>query len=310
MNNQTSASDKDETVGNTYALIDCAAHDNAFSQLTTRFVDVQWRSLFADTQEAHLQSASPILVALDPTAEDKSIFMWLVEKERACPSVTWIKSPFGLSTLAMMLTRRLECRINDDEDVVLRFYDPRILLGLSSALTGPQKKFFFAPVSSWTAWEPRREAYYGIDPEPATPSEIAAFSVVPITLNDDQREQLMYYDKEALYDSIIVHWQKNSPEAIEGLETEVLREIAIAAVARCTGYGIDNASDQHLFAGLMMRVSPSFDAHPMVISYLRDAEIAPEKRLSQMIDELPEVIWRQIGEQKRYEALFEHALPA
>jgi hypothetical protein len=310
MNSHSSAPDEGQKVDNTYALIDCAAHDDAFAQLTTRFPDAQWRSLFAETPEAHLQSAAPLLIALDPTAEDKSIFMWLIEKERAHPSVTWIKSHFGLPTLAMMLTRRLQCRINDDEDVVLRFYDPRILLGLSSALTGPQKKFFFAPVSSWTAWEPRREAYYGIDPEPATPAEIAAFSVVPISLDERQREQLMYYDKEALYDSIIAHWEENSPEAIEGMEADMLRNIAIAAVARCAGYGIHNADDQHLFAGLMMRVSPSFDAHPMVRSYLRDEEIAPEERLSQMIDELPDAIWRQIGEQKRYEALFQHALPA
>lgn len=294
----------------TYALIDCAAHDDAFAQLNKRFPDAQWASLFADTPEAHLLSAAPLLIALDAAAPDAALVSWLIEKERARPSVTWLQSGFGLSTLAMMLTRRLQCRINEGEEVVLRFYDPRILLGLPSALNGPQKKFFFAPISSWTAWEPRRHAYYGIDPEPATRQEIAAFSVMPIYLDERQREQLMYYDKEALYDSIVAHWEENSPEAIAGLDPDMLRKVAVAAVARCSGYGIHGASDQHLFAGLMMRVSPSFDAHPMVRSYLRDTSIPPEQRLSKMIDELPDAIWRQLGDEKRYEAMFEHALPA
>ena len=136
---------------NTYALLDCAAHDDAFEQLAAAFPAPRWQSLFAGTPEEHLHSAAPLLIALDPAAEDKTIITWLIEKERARPSVTWIKSPYALSALATMLTRRLQCRINEEEDVVLRFYDPRILLGLSSALTDAQKKFFFAPVSSWTA---------------------------------------------------------------------------------------------------------------------------------------------------------------
>jgi hypothetical protein len=294
----------------TYALLDCAAHDDAFAQLNAAFPTACWQSLFDGTPEAHLHSAAPLLIALDLAAGDNTIIAWLIEKERQQPSVTWIKSRYALPTLAMMLARRLQCRINDDEEVVLRFYDPRILLGLSAALTVAQKKFFFAPVTSWTAWEARRQTYYGIDPEPATPADVAAFSAALINLNDRQREQLMYYDKEVLYDSIVAHWESNSPDAIEGLAPDVLREVAIVAVTRCASYGIHGADDQHLFAGLMMRVSPSFDAHPMVRSYLRDETLAPEDRLSKMIDELPDVIWRQIDGEKRYEALFESTLSA
>ncbi|KQW86999.1 hypothetical protein ASC94_26565 [Massilia sp. Root418] len=43
-----------------------------------------------------------------------------------------------------MLTRRLDCEIDDSQKVVMRFYDPRILLGLPSALDA-----HFAPVSAY-----------------------------------------------------------------------------------------------------------------------------------------------------------------
>lgn len=68
--------------------------------------------------------------------------------------------------------------------------------------------------------------------------------------------------------------------AIDDMEPHMVREAAIAAVARCDSYGIHNADDQHWFAGLMMRVSRSFDTHPMVLSYLRDETIPPEEALT------------------------------
>ena len=117
-------------------------------------------------QRKIMMIAAPLLIAY--TQEDRELVAWLAELERLAPSVSWIDSRYGLATLAPMLTRRLRCEIDNGQEVVLRFYDPRILLGLPSALTAQQKRYFFAPVTSWTAWEPRRAAYYGIEAEPAT----------------------------------------------------------------------------------------------------------------------------------------------
>ena len=204
-----------------------------------------------------------------------------------------------------MLSRRLQCEINDDQQVVLRFYDPRILLGLPSALTAQQKRYFFAPVSSWIAWEPRRVERYAISIEPATAADISRFAFVPISLTLPQRDQLMYFDKENLYDSIIQHWRDTCPDDIAGIKPNMLREIAITAVARANSFGITDASAQHLFAGLMMTVSPSFDDNATVKSYLTDEDTPSVDRLSKMINALPSEVWEQITEDKRMDALFE-----
>ena len=90
------------------------------------------------------------------------------------------------------------------------------------------------------------------------------FGVVPLSLALQQRERLMYYDREALYDRIVTHWEDTCTEAIVEIKSAMLREIAAAAVARCSSNGINGAADQHLFAGLMMTVSPWFDDHPTV----------------------------------------------
>lgn len=295
-----------ETQTYTYALLDCSAHEHAFRDLTTRFADVQWKSLFDGTPEEHLVTAAPLLIAT-PRDNDKLI-AWLEELEQASPSVSWIGSPYALPVLAPMLTRRLQCEINDDQQVVLRFYDPRILLGLPSALNAQQKRYFFAPVSSWIAWEPRREERYAIGIEPATSADIARFAFTPISLTLAQRDQLMYFDKENLYDSIIQQWRDTCPDEIAGIKPNMLREIAITAVARANSYGISDAAAQHLFAGLMMTVSPSFDDNAMVKSYLKAEDVPPSDRLSNMISALPSEAWEQITASKRMDALFE--LPA
>ena len=229
----------------TYALLDCSAHEHAFRDLNPRFPDVQWKSLFEGTPEAHLVSAAPILISA--SREQTALLNWLEQLERASPSVSWITSSYPLSTLAPMLTRRMQCEINDGQEVVLRFYDPRILLGLPSALTAQQKRYFFAPVSSWIAMEPRRRERYTINIEPATPADISRYAFAPISLTLQQRDQLMYFDKENLYDSIIQHWRDTCPDDIAGIKHNMLREAAIAAVARADSYGITDASAQHLF---------------------------------------------------------------
>lgn len=289
----------------TYALLDCAAHDHAFNELCSQFPDIRWTSLFTGTPEQHLLSAAPIL--MDAEASNPELLSWLGKLERTAPSVSWIESEFGLDTLGEMLTRRLECEIDDGTVVVMRFYDPRILLGLPSALTAQQKRYFFAPVTRWTAWEWRRQAHYAITAEQPTPADLALHAIAPISLTLAQRDQLMYYDKENLYDSIIRHWHDTCPDDIAGLSPAILREIAISAVTRCSGYGIVDASSQHLFAGLMMTVSPSFDDHAMVKAYLSDAKVPQERRLSGMIDALPSDVWQQIVARKRMDALFEPA---
>jgi hypothetical protein len=300
--------DRRETHVTTYALLDCAAYENAFIELSAGYSLTRWQSLFADTPEAGLQSAAPILIDLDSAGDGMALRAWLLQLERVAPGVSWIDSEYSLPVLAGMLTNRLPCLIDGDKEVVLRFYDPRILLGLPSALDAKRKAWFFAPVLRWTAWEPRREEHYGIDAPPRpSADDMARFGVMPLSLDLQQRERLMYYDREALYDSIVTHWEDTCPEAIDEIKPAMLREIAAAAVARCSSYGIDGAADQHLFAGLMMTVSPSFDDHPAVQRYLRDASLAPSERLDAMIAGLPDPVWQQLDTHQRMDALFEHA---
>lgn len=295
-----------ETQTYTYALLDCSAHDHALRDLKTRFADIRWQSLFDGTPEEHLEAAAPLLIATP--RDNKELLAWLEQLEQAAPSVSWIGSPYALPVLAQMLTRRMECEINDGQQVVLRFYDPRILLGLPSALTSQQKRYFFAPVTSWIAWEPRRQERYAINVEPATPADISRFAFTPISLTLAQRDQLMYFDKENLYDSIVQQWRDTCPDDIAGIKPNMLREIAITAVARANSYGITDATAQHLFAGLMMTVSPSFDDNAIVKSYLKAEDVPPGDRLSNMINSLPSEAWEQIAASKRMDALFE--LPA
>ena len=94
-----------------YALIDCAVHDEAYRELTSRFSGIRWRSLFEGTPEEDLFDASPVLIDISSQDPNKALIDWLLAYERSAPSVTWIDSHMSLANLGAMLTSRMPCRI-------------------------------------------------------------------------------------------------------------------------------------------------------------------------------------------------------
>lgn len=105
------------------------------------------RALFDGTGDAHLAHAGPWLV--DVAQADPAQVVHLVELEQAAPAVSWLMSRLDLATLAAVLTKRLDMRLPDGRTALMRFYDPRVLLGLIEILDGPQREAFFAHIDEW-----------------------------------------------------------------------------------------------------------------------------------------------------------------
>lgn len=287
-----------------YALLDCAAHAGAYLELCGSHANIGWRSIFDETEDASLIAASPILIPMEPAALDRRLIDTLLQYERDAPSISWIKSPFGTATLLAMLSSRYQCRIDGDVDVVLRFWDPRILLGLPSALDDEQRRHFFFPVLEWTVWDARRKQYYTITPPPGA-MPVPRYAKAPINLSRDQRESLMYFDRETIYEAIMDDWSRHCHEAVRHISRGMQREIAIAGVSRAREHGVQTASEQILFARLMMTVSPSFDDHPAIRRALSDPNAPDGRRLQHAIDSLPDQVWIEASERRRYDAFFE-----
>lgn len=104
------------------------------------------RALFDGTPDAPLAPAGPWLLDLtQPLTEAEQ----LLARERDAPHVSWLLAELTLDGLAQLLQLQLDAWLPDGRTALLRFYDPRVLYGLATTLTAPQRVAFFAHIQEW-----------------------------------------------------------------------------------------------------------------------------------------------------------------
>ena len=103
--------------------------------------------LFAGTSDAALSHAGPWLVDIAASGED--VADDLVALERELPSLSWLIASQDLIGLAQLLQLRLEARLPDGRNALLRFWDPRVLAVLARTLDEDQRGGFFNYIHEW-----------------------------------------------------------------------------------------------------------------------------------------------------------------
>ncbi|WP_316865107.1 DUF4123 domain-containing protein [Ralstonia mannitolilytica] len=104
-------------------------------------------SLFHGTADAALAHAGPWLA--DAETADEAFIADLARLEHEAPSVTWLISEADLHGLTQLLQSHLDARLPDGRIALLRFWDPRVLVGLAKVLTAKQRESFFAHIHEW-----------------------------------------------------------------------------------------------------------------------------------------------------------------
>lgn len=104
--------------------------------------------LYVNTPFAHLMDISPILVEVTP---DSRLLAWLYENR---PVLNWgvlLASDEDLPTVATHLRKTLTVSDTDNDEIVLRFYDPDALPVFWDALSTTEQRLFSGPVTQWAA---------------------------------------------------------------------------------------------------------------------------------------------------------------
>ena len=110
----------------------------------------EWRSLFSGTREEGALAVAPILFRIDPgTAAQRGVLTWLSEHGTFASALLFVASSLEIDQLANRLAQRLDARISEEAEVLLRFYDPRIFEQLLKALSPSQKQEFLSCANTW-----------------------------------------------------------------------------------------------------------------------------------------------------------------
>jgi len=135
--------------GTLFAILD-ATNEPRVPERVHRMGSARAVSLYANEAADALSAICPYLVRVDPPTFD-----WIAEVLWADPWGIFAVAPVDLQTLRSHFRRLLTIRGPTDEEVLFRFYDPRVLAAFLPTCSIDQLDEVFGPVERlvWTDWE-------------------------------------------------------------------------------------------------------------------------------------------------------------
>jgi hypothetical protein len=273
---------KQEPSAHLFAIVDVGLCQPALPWLNDRH-DKAVVSLFQGLPEGSLDALSPRLVdlgplpALQPGALDETLGRLALWHDQL-PCVSWIVSSHALDSLQGHLQRLLNGTLYDADDqamgeVMLRFYDARVLGGYLGALDQTQYALATSMVNQWSLWDRDCQWQTWLPPaETPTHLHLRAKTAERFTLK--QHEQIAQHTATDRIDARLRHHYGSQPDAnvVAVRVNEVLlslraheRYLALDAVLRrARRAGLRSDADLLLFATFHCSLGPRFDEHPRI----------------------------------------------
>jgi hypothetical protein len=133
-----------------YFLLDHAGMPGLHRKL--RRSTVKWVSLFEDRKECNALLAAPILVLAGTNGKvgmSRALCDWIGTNGTYTSTVVALASNLSSRTLKERLAARLDVRLSEQMDGMLRFFDPRVFEQLTKILSVEQAQTFFSPAEQW-----------------------------------------------------------------------------------------------------------------------------------------------------------------
>jgi hypothetical protein len=218
-----------------YLLVDHAGLSGLQQLLVKR--KLEWVSLFEATKQANAISVAPLLIRIvNHDVKSTTFLSWICERGAYSSCLIFLASPLSIHKLAARLTTRLDARVSENMDVLLRFYDPRIFEQLCRTLSFVELQVFLSVANSW--WYINR---YG-DPYPVTAQfSSEEFFESPLVLSGKQEFELL---DSCEPDQVAEHLRQWVPKELELIPVAVRHEFILRHI--CAGRQIHITSTREL----------------------------------------------------------------
>lgn len=237
--------------GQRYALVDAAqVPDMRGPAFDAEGLD--YISLFTLTREHAIAKYGPLLIPLSPHAGPKSPSVArIVRAMRHGWTVSWLTSPLELEALAEHLAGHLNGTLPDGSDVLVRYYDPRLLPVFLDQLDKTTSAALLAPIGHWAWWDRQLGFVLRQGGGQAASPGITDTAITPET------QQAMA--DAALVDLIgsMVLAECGEDEFGDWLPHTFYKALR-GQVARAHALGLTDMADVQLFVSLALRIHPEF----------------------------------------------------
>lgn len=216
----------------------------------------EWRSLFGGTREEGALSVAPILFRIDHgTATQRGVLTWLSEDGTFSSALLFVASHLGIDQLASRLAQRLDARITEEIEVLLRFYDPRIFEQLLEVLSPSKKQEFLCCGSTW--WFVNRTG--GLHQVGAEFQMTDSFSP-PLRLSADQEFALLDASEN---DQVIEQLSAALPDLYSAIPPPQRYEFVARHVAAARQLTISATHELALYCAVALTTGDDFASMPL-----------------------------------------------
>lgn len=260
-----------------YALIDHSGMPGLTNQLT--LAGAVWVSLFQGSNEENAIAVAPILVALDVNTSDKRLLDWIGEHSAYSSSLLLLASPLSMEEFAARLTTRLDAKLPDDVNVMLRYFDTRVFAALMSVLDELQKTEFLNPASQWW-YVDRRGALQTVAADFAPQDTFVA----PLRLNSIQQNSLIDASEP---DQIAELLQDAVPNEYDELPYQDRYDFIKRHAQTADGFSIKTTHEKSFYCALALMHGEDFASQPAWrngLDEIRSGTLTLQK-LTQQIEE-------------------------
>ena len=135
---------------NFYLLLDHGGLPGLCSKISKS--SLEWANLYDCGRESRALEVAPILILAGSAGKLKMhrhLFEWIGKEGTYTSSVIALSSPLQIEVMMRRLAMRLDIKLSNDMDAMLRFFDPRILEGLINVLSAKQLSSFLSVAEAW-----------------------------------------------------------------------------------------------------------------------------------------------------------------
>lgn len=240
---------------NFYLLADHAGIPGLERKL--RHSKLPWASLFEGTTQANALAVAPLLICIGTSSHhlhNEGVLTSVCERGAYSSCLMLIASQLSLNALAGRLTARLDAKISDDMDVLLRFFDPRVFEQLERCLSNEQRRDFLGAGSAWWFVD-RRGELQAVD---AQFSHAETFHS-PLVLSARQEHELVDASE---FDQVEEQLRLSVPSEFSRLLPAKRYEFIATHMAAAHEFRINSTRELALYCALVLVYGADFSTRP------------------------------------------------
>jgi len=246
----------------------------------------QSTSLLGNGVEDDVAQSGPLLFQLTIADIEAGLPETLIDRATGYAAGSFIISAKDVESLTESLAAFVNIELGDGEEMLMRFFDPRVLPFWFDAILSPYKQVLTNYALRWFYWDSGLALQELALFQPFGESQKTPF---PMQLSQQQETGLL----DACHPfTLIERFRNEDPDALAELPVAMRYAFFKNQLHRCTGYGLEGAPAIEAYCSLAIRLGANFDKHPLIAPAM--SAVADGASLQEALADITESQWREI----------------